>query len=285
MDPHPGRHRARERHAADARERHRDVRTSSVARSVADIAWFWDAVVQDLGIEFTDPYVDVVDRSRGPEWATWFTQRHDQPRAPVRRPVGGTHPRGGRRRLGRRRTARSGRRRTPSSERSPIGSRTRSRTLGVRPRHTVGIYHADGDRDRRRDHGLREARRDLGADLQRVRPRCGGGAARRRRRPGGDHRRRIPAEGLARRDEGGGRPRARTRGRCAPRRRVGPPSGPSDADDARPRPLVARADRRRRSPGSRHRALDSGASACSSATPAGRRAGRRVSSTSTAGSW
>jgi acetyl-CoA synthetase len=44
------------------------------ARSVADIAWFWDAVVQDLGIEFIDPYVDVVDRSRGPEWATWFTQ-------------------------------------------------------------------------------------------------------------------------------------------------------------------------------------------------------------------
>ena len=44
------------------------------ARSVADIAWFWDAVVQDLGIEFTDPYLDVVDRSRGPEWATWFTQ-------------------------------------------------------------------------------------------------------------------------------------------------------------------------------------------------------------------
>ena len=44
-----------------------------VARSVADTAWFWDAVVRDLGIEFSTPYDQVVDLSRGPEWATWFT--------------------------------------------------------------------------------------------------------------------------------------------------------------------------------------------------------------------
>jgi len=43
-----------------------------VARSVGDIAWFWDAVVQDLGIEFFKPYDRVVDTSRGIEWATWF---------------------------------------------------------------------------------------------------------------------------------------------------------------------------------------------------------------------
>ncbi len=42
------------------------------ARSVADVAWFWDAVVRDLDIEFSSPYERVVDLSRGPAWATWF---------------------------------------------------------------------------------------------------------------------------------------------------------------------------------------------------------------------
>ena len=41
-------------------------------RSVADIAWFWDAVVRDLGLEFFRPYERVLDTSRGIEWATWF---------------------------------------------------------------------------------------------------------------------------------------------------------------------------------------------------------------------
>jgi acetyl-CoA synthetase len=43
-----------------------------VRRSVDDIAWFWDAVVQDLGIEFSRPYTQVLDTSRGVEWTTWF---------------------------------------------------------------------------------------------------------------------------------------------------------------------------------------------------------------------
>jgi acetyl-CoA synthetase len=43
-----------------------------VARSIADVGWFWDAVVRDLGIEFFRPYDRVLDMSRGPEWATWF---------------------------------------------------------------------------------------------------------------------------------------------------------------------------------------------------------------------
>ena len=46
-----------------------------VARSTADIEWFWDAVVRDLGIEFFSPYSTVLDRSRGVEWATWFGER------------------------------------------------------------------------------------------------------------------------------------------------------------------------------------------------------------------
>ncbi len=40
-------------------------------RSTDDIAWFWDAVLRDLGIEFHTPYSQVVDLSRGialPRW-------------------------------------------------------------------------------------------------------------------------------------------------------------------------------------------------------------------------
>ena len=33
---------------------------------------FWRAVVDDLGLEFARPWEQVVDLSRGPEWATWF---------------------------------------------------------------------------------------------------------------------------------------------------------------------------------------------------------------------
>src|SRR2546428_4387561 len=42
-----------------------------VKRSQDDVEWFWDAVVQDLGIEFTKPYEGVLDTSRGVEWSTW----------------------------------------------------------------------------------------------------------------------------------------------------------------------------------------------------------------------
>jgi acetyl-CoA synthetase len=43
-----------------------------VDRSIADPTWFWDAVVRDLDIEFSTPYEQVLDLSRGPAWATWF---------------------------------------------------------------------------------------------------------------------------------------------------------------------------------------------------------------------
>jgi acetyl-CoA synthetase len=41
------------------------------ARSVADVAWYWDAVVIDLGLRFSRPYSRVLDLSAGvtdPEW-------------------------------------------------------------------------------------------------------------------------------------------------------------------------------------------------------------------------
>jgi acetyl-CoA synthetase len=41
-------------------------------RSVEDVSWFWDAVVKDLGFEFSTPYDEVLDTSRGVPWATWF---------------------------------------------------------------------------------------------------------------------------------------------------------------------------------------------------------------------
>jgi acetyl-CoA synthetase len=43
-----------------------------VARSIDDPEWFWPAAVEDTGIELYEPWSEVVDLSRGPEWATWF---------------------------------------------------------------------------------------------------------------------------------------------------------------------------------------------------------------------
>ena len=43
-----------------------------VRRSQQDPEWFWDAVVEDLGIGFFKPYERVLDTSRGVPWATWF---------------------------------------------------------------------------------------------------------------------------------------------------------------------------------------------------------------------
>jgi acetyl-CoA synthetase len=42
-------------------------------RSTEDIAWYWDAVVKDLQLEFATPYEQVVDLSDGVAWARWFT--------------------------------------------------------------------------------------------------------------------------------------------------------------------------------------------------------------------
>ena len=40
-------------------------------RSTTDIAWFWDTVLCDLGIQFYKPYSDVVDLTQGKPWARW----------------------------------------------------------------------------------------------------------------------------------------------------------------------------------------------------------------------
>lgn len=41
------------------------------ARARADIAWFWDAAIADLGIEFYTAYSQVVDLSQGVEFPRW----------------------------------------------------------------------------------------------------------------------------------------------------------------------------------------------------------------------
>jgi acetyl-CoA synthetase len=40
-------------------------------RSVDDPRWFWPAVLDDLGIQFYQPYTEVLDTSRGMAWARW----------------------------------------------------------------------------------------------------------------------------------------------------------------------------------------------------------------------
>jgi acetyl-CoA synthetase len=42
-----------------------------LARSTADLEWFWSAVLQDLDIQFYEPYTRVLDTSAGPAWTRW----------------------------------------------------------------------------------------------------------------------------------------------------------------------------------------------------------------------
>ena len=43
-----------------------------IQRSQDDIEWFWQAVVEDLGIEFFTPYRAIVETPKGIPWAIWF---------------------------------------------------------------------------------------------------------------------------------------------------------------------------------------------------------------------
>jgi acetyl-CoA synthetase len=43
-----------------------------VARSIDDICWFWNAVIEDLGIEFYRPFQTLLDTSSGIPWTRWF---------------------------------------------------------------------------------------------------------------------------------------------------------------------------------------------------------------------
>jgi acetyl-CoA synthetase len=41
------------------------------SQSVDDIAWFWDAVIKDMDIQFYKPYKQVVDLSKGLQFPRW----------------------------------------------------------------------------------------------------------------------------------------------------------------------------------------------------------------------
>ncbi len=43
------------------------------ARAVADPAWFWQAAVADIGVQFTPEPGTILDITRGIEWARWFS--------------------------------------------------------------------------------------------------------------------------------------------------------------------------------------------------------------------
>jgi acetyl-CoA synthetase len=43
-----------------------------VARSTADIEWFWGAVLEDLDVAFFRPHDAILDASRGIAWCRWF---------------------------------------------------------------------------------------------------------------------------------------------------------------------------------------------------------------------
>jgi len=43
-----------------------------IKKSTDDIAWFWDAVVKDLKIEYYKSYTKVYDDSKGIQWTKWF---------------------------------------------------------------------------------------------------------------------------------------------------------------------------------------------------------------------
>ncbi len=43
-----------------------------IKRSTEDVVWFWDAALKDLGIEWYEPYTQVMDDSGGFPWTKWF---------------------------------------------------------------------------------------------------------------------------------------------------------------------------------------------------------------------
>lgn len=41
-------------------------------RSTSNIEWFWSAIEQELGIQWFEPYAQVLDAAKGPAWPQWF---------------------------------------------------------------------------------------------------------------------------------------------------------------------------------------------------------------------
>lgn len=71
---HPEQHAwTRESHLARFMAKHGFATQEELhAASVRDTAWFWDAAMQDIGVEWFTPYTQVKDESRGIAWTKWF---------------------------------------------------------------------------------------------------------------------------------------------------------------------------------------------------------------------
>jgi acetyl-CoA synthetase len=41
-------------------------------RSITDLEWFWEAALEEMGIEWARPYAQVLDLSKGIQWPRWF---------------------------------------------------------------------------------------------------------------------------------------------------------------------------------------------------------------------
>lgn len=63
----------RESHVARLMRRHGFATFAELrAASVRDTAWFWDAAMRDMGVEWFAPYTQVRDDTRGFPWTRWF---------------------------------------------------------------------------------------------------------------------------------------------------------------------------------------------------------------------
>ncbi len=146
-----------------------------------DVEWYWDAVVKDLGLEFSTPYEKVLDTSRGVPWATWFSGGPDQPRVELRRPLGADSP-------AKDRPAIIGESETGEVSGLTSSSCTRRSTalaaglleMGVGKGDAVGVFMPMRPEAAVAAYARGEDRRDLHADLLGLRAARRGGAAERR---------------------------------------------------------------------------------------------------------
>ncbi len=53
---------------------------------------FWARLVEEIGIEWAEPYQQVLDVSRGVEWAQWFIGGKTEHRGQLSRPASSRHP-------------------------------------------------------------------------------------------------------------------------------------------------------------------------------------------------
>ncbi len=157
-----------------------------LTRAADDAAWFWDATVKDLDLQFYRPYDAVVDLSDGTPWATWFPggQYNYVHNALDKHAAGANSAKNGGDLGGRRRQQ------PPDDLPRALGAdeSTGGRARGARHRQRGSrrYLHADAAGDGDGDLRRLETRRDLHPDLLRLRRGIGRDAPPGRGREGAD---------------------------------------------------------------------------------------------------